>query len=196
MKIKKLFLFFVPVFFVCFFAQSQNVLAQTAKYRLQPTDVLTITVNGQPNLDTKTRVTSDGFITFPLVGKVGVEGVTVQELEDKLKRLLEKDYLVTAQVVVFIEDYHPRQVSVLGEVNKPGKYDMPEENDMTFLEAIALAGGFTKDAYLKKVKIMRTQNGEKQIMIIDVRDITIKNEKEKDIKILPEDIIIVPESFF
>ncbi|HAJ56743.1 MAG TPA: hypothetical protein DCL35_03110 [Candidatus Omnitrophica bacterium] len=170
--------------------------AQTEKYRLQPTDVLQITINGQPNLDTKTRVTTDGFITFPLLGKVYVQGLTVQELEEDLKRLLEKDYLVTAQVVVFIEQYHPRQVSVLGEVNKPGKYDMPDEKDMTLLEAIAMAGGFTKNAYLKKVKIMRVKDGDKQVMMVDVRDITLKNEKEKDLVLAPEDVIIIPESFF
>lgn len=173
-----------------------SVRAQTSKYRLQPTDVLTITVNGQPTLDTKTRVTTDGFITFPLVGNVKAEGLTVQDLEERLKNLLEKDYLVSAQVVVFIEQYHPRQVSVIGEVNKPGKYDMPEEKDMTLLEAIALAGGFTKNAYLKKVKVMRVKEGEKQVLVVDVRDITIRDQKEKDIVLQMEDVVVVPESFF
>lgn len=174
-----------------------SVCAQTSKYRLQPTDVLTITVNGQPTLDTKTRVTTDGLITFPLVGNVEAVGLTVQELEERLKTLLEKDYLVSAQVGVFIEQYHPRQVSVIGEVNKPGKYDMPEEKDMTLLEAIALAGGFTKNAYLKKVKVMRaSKDGEKQTLVVDVRDITIRDQKEKDILLQTEDVVVVPESFF
>lgn len=175
---------------------SGAALAQTAKYKLQPTDVLIITVNGQPTLDTKTRVSSDGYITFPLLGKVSVGGLTVQDLEAHLKMLLEKDYLVSAQVVVFIEQYHPRQVSVIGEVNKPGKYDMPEEKDMTLLEAIAMAGGFTKNAYLKKIKIMRVKDGVKEIFAVDVRDITIHDMKEKDIVLEPEDVVIIPESFF
>jgi polysaccharide export outer membrane protein len=173
-----------------------NALSQTAKYRLQPTDVLNITIHDQPDLTTRTRVTTDGYITFPLLGKVSVVGLTVQDLEGKLKRLLERDYLVTAQVLVFIEAYHPRQVSVIGEVTLPGKYDMPEEKDMTLLEAIAMAGGFTKDALLKNIKIMRVNAGNQETITVDVRDITIRNMKEKDVVIHPDDVVVVPESFF
>ncbi|MDD5165853.1 MAG: polysaccharide biosynthesis/export family protein, partial [Candidatus Omnitrophica bacterium] len=96
-----------------------------SRYKLQPSDVLNITVHGQPDLTTKTRVTSDGNISFPLVGKVKAEGLTVQELETNLRASLEDKYLVNAPVLIFIEEYHPRQVSVVGEVTKPGKYDMP-----------------------------------------------------------------------
>ena len=175
---------------------SNAAWAQTAKYKLQPTDVLNITVHGQPDLTTKTRVTSDGYITFPLLGKVSVEGLTLQELEAKIKSLLEKDYLVTAQVLAFIEEYHPRQVSVIGEVNMPGKYDMPEEEGLTLIEAIALAGGFTKDALIKKIKIIRVAGGTKEIINIDARDIILHDEEEKNITLEPNDIVIVPESFF
>jgi len=170
--------------------------AQNEKYRLQPTDVLHVTVNNQPGLETRTRVTSDGFITFPLLGQFSVKGLTVQETEEKIKKMLERDYLVSAQVVVFIEEYHPRQVSVIGEVNKPGKYEMPQEKDMTLLEAIALAGGFTKNAYLRKIKVMRVKDGAKEILTVDVRDITVRDMKEKDIVLQSEDVVIIPESFF
>lgn len=196
MKVKTFLKTFLAVLALWCLSCSGAALAQTSKYKLQPTDVLIITVNGQPTLDTKTRVSSDGYITFPLLGKVSVGGLTVQDLEAHLKMLLEKDYLVSAQVVVFIEQYHPRQVSVIGEVNKPGKYDMPEEKDMTLLEAIAMAGGFTKNAYLKKIKIMRIKDGVKEIFAVDVRDITIHDMKEKDAVLEPEDVVIIPESFF
>ena len=68
--------------------------AQKMEYRRQPTDILRITVHEQPDLETKTRVTSDGCITFPLIGKIKTKGMTVQELENEIKELLEKDYLV------------------------------------------------------------------------------------------------------
>lgn len=182
---------------VCFVFAVKAVWTQTIKYRLQPTDVISITVHGQPDLTTKTRITADGYITFPLLGKVAAKGLTLQEFELKLKTLLEEDYLVSAQVLAFIEDYHPRQVSVIGEVNIPGKYDMPEEKELTLIEAIALAGGFTKDAYLKKIKIMRSKGDIKETINIDVGEILIKDNKEKNIILEPDDIIIiVPESFF
>ncbi len=174
----------------------KSAWAQTSKYKLQPTDVLAITVHGQPDLTTKTRVTLDGYITFPLLGKVSVEGLTLGELELKLKILLEENYLVSVQVLAFIEEYHPRQVSVIGEINKPGKYNMPEEGELTLIEAIALAGGFTKDAYLNKIKVMRTKGEDKEIINIDVRDITLNDKEEANIVLESGDIIIIPENVF
>jgi len=171
-------------------------LAQSPEYRLQPTDVLKITVHDQSDLDTTTRITAEGFITFPLIGKVKAEGLTVRELEAEIKKLLELDYLVTAQVLIFIQGYHTRQVSVLGEVNLPGKYDMPEEKSITLLQAIAMAGGFTKDADINQTQIMRVKDGQTKTIIVRVSDITKKGQKDQDIAIEPEDVIFVPESFF
>lgn len=178
------------------FISGVNGYAQIARYKLQPTDVITVTVHGHSDLTTKTRVSADGYISFPLLGKVSVEGLTVQELEDKLKTLLEKDYLVNAPVVVFIEEYHPRQVSVIGEVNTPGKFNMPDEKDMTLLEAIAMAEGFTKDALLTKIKIIRITGGQRQTIVVNVKEMIKKDEEEKDLVLEPNDIIVVPESFF
>lgn len=166
------------------------------EYRIQPQDVLNITVHEQPDLTTKSRVTADGFITFPLLGKVEVKGISVQELEMNLKLALEKDYLVNAQVLVFIEEYHPRQISVMGEVKNPGKYEMPGEKDFSLMQAIAMSGGFTKHADIAATRIMRIENGEKKVIQINVKLITEKGEKDKDVTLLPEDIVFVPESFF
>ncbi|MCX5667397.1 MAG: polysaccharide export protein [Candidatus Omnitrophica bacterium] len=166
------------------------------EYKLQPTDVINITVHGQPDLTTKTRITADGYITFPLLGKVKVQDITVRELEQKLKELLEKDYLVNAQVVIFIEEYRSRQVSVIGEVNNPGKYDIPDEREITIMQAIAMAGGFTKHADTTKTKVMRSEGGEKKNIVVNAKDITEKGEKDKDVGLKADDIVVVPESFF
>jgi len=170
--------------------------AQTSEYKLQPSDVLNITVHGQPDLTTKTRVTKEGFITFPLLGKVMVQGITVRELEQELKTLLEKDFLVNAQVLVFIETYNPRQVSVMGEVQRPGKYDIPPEKVLTVMGAIAMAEGFTKDAEVTKVRVMRSKDGQKKTIEINTKDITDKGDKDRDIELESDDIVYVPESFF
>ena len=169
---------------------------QLGQYKLQSSDVVNITVRDHADLTTKTRVTNDGYISFPLLGKVPSTGLTVQELESRLKELLEKDFLVKAEVLVFIEEYHSRQASVIGEVNKPGKFDMPTERDITVLEAIAMAGGFTKDADVNRTRVMRIENGQKKTFVIKVDDITEKGEKDKDIVLKPDDVVFVPESFF
>lgn len=178
------------------FLQASNTFAQNSEYKLQPTDVIKINVHGQPDLITKTRVTADGYITFPLVGKVSAAGLTVPELEQKLKELLEKDYLVNAQVLIFIEEYNARQVSVIGEVKTPGKYELPGEKNMTLMQAIAMAGGFTKFADITKTKVMRLEDGKKKTIVINVKSITERGDKDKDIALQAEDIIVVPESFF
>lgn len=196
MKFKKAVLLLTLAALLASYSSAESTGSDKSKYRLQPTDVLKITVHEHPDLETVTRVTQDGYISFPLLGKVHVEGITVQELERQLKDDLEKDYLVSAQVIVFIETYHPRQVSVIGQVKEPGKFDLPEEKDITLLEAIAMAGGFTEDAEINGTKIIRDKDGEKETIKVRVKDITEKGERDKDIKLEAGDLVIVPESFF
>lgn len=170
--------------------------AQELDYPLQPEDILEITVYEQPDLTTKARISSNGEIAFPLLGKIKASGFTVTELKDKIERLLAKDYLVDPQVQVFIEKYHIKQVSVLGAVQKPGKYDMRTERETTLLEAIAMAEGFSKVANVNGTRIIRNENGQQQTISVKVTDITKEGMKEKDIFLKPGDIVFVPESFF
>jgi len=167
-----------------------------AEYKLQPEDVLEITVYEQPDLYTKTRISSQGIIAFPLLGKVQVSGFTVSDVEGKITELLEKDYLVNPQVQIFIEEYHVKQISVLGAVNESGKYDMVPEKKTTVLEAIAMAGGFTDVANMNGTRIIRYENGAAKIIPVKVTNITKKGMKEEDVSLEPGDIIFVPESFF
>ena len=193
----RFFLAFIIIVIACAFLFANDAhSADSSEYKLHPTDIIVITVYGQPDLATKTRISNDGYITFPLLGKVLAEGLTVREFEQKLKVLLEKDYLVSAQVVIFIDSYHTRQVSVIGEVNNPGKYDMRGEKDMMFMQAIAMAGGFTKFADSTKVKVVRIENGKKTTININAKDITEKGNKDKDILLKPDDVVFVSESFF
>ena len=170
--------------------------SQSSEYKLQSSDVLKITVHGQSDLTTRARVTKDGFISFPLIGKVMTTGLTVRELETEIKTLLEKNYLVTAEVLVFIENYTPREVSVMGEVQKPGKYEIPPEKELTLMGAIAMAEGFTKDADVRRVRVMRSEGGKKETIEINAKDITDRGDKDRDIPLKSDDIVYVPESFF
>ncbi len=187
------------ILLVLFFTTAATIMpaeAQELDYRLQPEDVLRITVYEQPDLDTTARISSTGEIAFPLLGKVKTAGLTVSELKDEIEKLLAKDYLVAPQVQVFIEQYHMKQVSVLGAVQKPGKYDMYTERETTILEAIAMAGGFSDVASVNGTRIIRKEDGEERTIPIRVTDITKKGMKEKDIPLKPGDIVFVPESFF
>ncbi len=183
-------LFFITVLIVT------SLGAQEPDYLLQPEDVVQITVYEQPDLDTKSRISSTGEIAFPLLGKIKAAGLAVSELRDKIEKLLAKDYLVNPQVQIFIERYRTKQVSVLGSVHSPGKYDMYAERETTILEAIAMAGGFNDVASVNGTRIIRKENGEELTISVKITDITKKGMKEKDISLKPGDIIFVPESFF
>ena len=173
-----------------------NAQEEKTDYSVQPEDILEITVYEQPDLDVKARVTSKGEIAFPLLGKVEVVGLTISEVEDLITELLAADYLVNPQVQVFISEYRVKQISVLGSVKTPGKYDMYAERETTVLQAIAMAGGFSNVASINNTRIIRNEDGEEKIIPIKVTDITTKGMKEKDVELKAGDIVYVPESFF
>ncbi|HNX91749.1 MAG TPA: polysaccharide biosynthesis/export family protein [Candidatus Omnitrophota bacterium] len=164
-------------------------------YQIGPENVLVIDVyyGKDMNLSRKVRVSPSGKMNFPLLGEVEVKGLTVSSLENKLRELLEKDYLVNPQVSVFIEEYS--NVSILGQVNKPGVY--PLKGKMTVIELISLAGGFTKIAAPNDVKVIRTNDdGSKAAINVKANDIINGGKQEEDVIVKAGDIVTVPESFF
>ena len=160
------------------------------EYRIGANDVLDITVYGEEALTQEVRVTTNGHITYPLLGRIRASGLSVTELEDSIRRSLAKDYIRNPQVKVFVKEFS--NVYVFGQVKEPGPYLF--KGGMTILQAITTAGGFTKIANPRKVRVVRTHDGDRQVLNINVSEIT-KGEKE-DIILRPGDTVVVPESFF
>ena len=180
-------------------AQAPAATAATSspsEYQVSPENALQIDVYYGKNehISQKVRVSSRGVINFPLVGEVDVAGLTVTALQDKLKQLLEKDYLVNPQVTAFIEEYST--VSIMGEVKKPGAY--PIKGRLTIVELISLAEGFTKIAAPNKVKVVHTNpDGTKEEKIVRVYDLMNKDSTDQaSIVLRSGDVVIVPESLF
>ena len=165
-------------------------------YKVEAGDVLTIIVYEHPDLAIEVRVTSNGEIMFPLLGTVDVRDLSVKQVEEKIRFLLEKDYLVDPQVNVFIKEYHPKKVFIMGFVNRPGEYELFKDRPTTALEAITMAGGFRRGAAENSTKIIRIEDGQEVTIPIKATDIMRKGNKDKDISVKPGDIIVVPESFF
>mgnify|MGYP001588818398 FL=1 len=178
--------------------QSALQLVQQSRkvdYRIGGADLLHITVYQQADLDRKLRVTQNGTISLPLIGDVKVGGLSVSEAQDAISTKL-KDFVVSPQVTIFIDEYGNKKVFVLGEVKTPGSYELPTESKLTVLEAVSLAGGFTPIAALDRTKVIRVVDGKNQSYIIEVSAITRRGEKERDIPLEPNDVIYVPQSFF
>ncbi len=164
-------------------------------YRIGPENVLQIDVyyGRDKELSRRVRVSSRGRITFPLLGEVEAQGFTVAELEEKLTYLLDKDYLVNPQVSVFIEQYST--VSILGQVNDPGAYEI--RGSLSLIELISHAGGFTRIAATNDVRILRTDSdGNRSTIRVRAHDIINRGREDEDVRLQPGDIVTVPESFF
>ena len=151
-------------------------------YRLGAGDKLRVTVFGEEELGGQYEVDGSGFVRMNLIGQVRAGGLTTQEFERDLKAKYESgEYLKDARVSVEVTNYRP--FYIIGEVQKPGEY--PYVNDMSILNAVAKAGGYTYRANENNVYIRR--NG-------DTREVPVPADQTT--KINPGDVIRIPERFF
>jgi polysaccharide export outer membrane protein len=146
-------------------------------------------VYGSPDLGIETRIAEGGTMTFPLLGDVQVGGLTTQQAEKRIAGLLEKGgYLKKAQVNLLITTLASQQVSVLGQVNRPGRY--PVDGPRKVLDVLALAGGIGPDGG-DLVTLVRTRQGVTTRETIDVVEMVRKGEPGRDSDVARGDIIFV-----
>jgi len=164
-------------------------IAGAAEVLLGPGDVVKASVYGSPDLAVETRVSESGTLTFPLLGEVPVGGLSTQQAEKKIGALLEKGgYLKKAQVNLLITTLASQQVSVLGQVNRPGRY--PVDGPRKVLDLLALAGGIGAEGG-DMVSLVRTRNGQTTRETLDVVDMVRKGELNRDVEVAGGDIIFV-----
>ena len=164
-------------------------LAAAAELLLGPGDVVRLSVYGSPDLSIETRVSESGHITFPLLGQVDVGGLSVAAAEKKIAAQLQKGgYLKQAQVNMLVTTMASQQVSVLGHVNRPGRY--PVEGRRKVLDMLALAGGIHGDGG-DMISLVRTRDGKTTRATIDVVDMVRRGELDKDYEIAGGDIVFV-----
>ncbi len=275
--------------------------ADAGEYVLGPDDVLQIKVLKEENLDKTVTVSSDGFITYPLLGDLRVEGLSTGHVDDQITALLAQDYLVDPEVIVEVVKQRSQNVYIMGLVKQPGYHEIvgdqrllgtllsaggpvsfdtearllrlpkgdllgtesvdtispvlidlqrlfvegdqsqnvilrdgdvlmvakkntgdvgagaPAElgpnqfyvvgsvanpgvytykQDDTVLDAILRAGGFTEFASRNSTKVVRDSNGKTRTFQVRMKDVMERGEMDKNVVIVPGDMIIVPESFF
>ncbi|HAF96506.1 MAG TPA: polysaccharide biosynthesis protein [Elusimicrobia bacterium] len=164
-------------------------------YKIQPGDLLEITVFQEADMSRTARISGNGTITFPLAGNLKLAELSVPEAESFLAEKL-SEFLIKPQVTVLIKEYGNKQIYVLGEVKKPGSITLPPERRLTVLEAITLAGGFTDLAAPDRTKVLRNANGQNQKIPVEISRITKQGDKSADIFLEPNDTVFVPQSFF
>ena len=176
--------------------EAVSARAKTGDYVLQPQDVLRIFVFQHDDINKQTEsvsISKEHTITLPLVRSVNLRGKTVRQAEELIRAVYDKDYLVNPQVSVQVLKYAERSVNIVGQVNKPGRIEFPQERELSIVEAITLAGGFTRLADLKKVKLTRVApGGENDAQEINV-DVMMKSGGKESVMLQKDDVIFVPE---
>ena len=175
-------------------AAAAAVLSSQAayNYRLLPHDTVHIRVFHEDDLETTARIDRDGNIPFPLLGTAKIGGETIREATDTMTRLL-RTYLVRPQVSLDVVEYSKQRFTILGEVNKPGTFDMPDESSIDLIEAIGMAGGYTKLANPSHITVKRIIDGKESVFKADAKRI-IKDPTDPTFQVLPGDIINVGQA--
>ena len=179
-------------------AVGQEISAPTddraTSYILAPNDLIEIKVFQEDDLESRLRVSRNGTITFPLVGQLSVGGKTPQQAARIIRDALARGYLINPQVSVNVLSFSKYRVTVLGQVQKPGTYDFPDREKLTLLEAIGLAGGYTRGADPARVVIKRGSGGEESVFRVNAK--AMANDGRGSFEILPGDIVTISESRF
>jgi polysaccharide export outer membrane protein len=153
-------------------------------------DSIRITVFQNPDLTTETRISENGTITFPLVGEISLAGLTPARAEAKLaEQLIKGKFLVKPQVSVNLVQVRSRQVSVLGQVARPGRYPL-EDTDSHLTDILALAGGVSPSGD-DKVTVTTKRDGKVVMLDVDVPTMYRTGDLSRNVRLENGDVVYV-----
>jgi len=168
-------------------------------YVLLPQDMLRVLVFQEEDINRQgeVRISQEHTISLPLIGTISLKGKTVRQAEEMIRELYNRDYLVNPGVTVTVTKYAERSVNVLGAVNNAGRIFFPPERGLTIVDAISLAGGFSRLANLEKVKLTRKNvEGEPVTRVINVEEMMKgagRDAASLSLRLEEDDTIFVPE---
>lgn len=175
---------------------AESISAPTG-YQLSANDQVAVEVFGEDDLRSSGRLNAEGNLSLPLLGSVHLGGSTLTQAAARLTELYGRDYLVNPKVNVALVGYARRRFTVLGQVNRPGSYEMPEGNPggVDLLEAIAMAGGYTRIAAPDRISIRRhREGGNDQILRVNAK--RVAKGEGGSFAVLPGDTVTIGESIF
>ena len=167
-----------------------------AGYILRPNDSVTVEVYGEEDLRASGRLNPEGNLSVPLLGSIHLAGLTLTQAASRLTELYGRDYLVNPKINVVVLSYAKRRFSILGQVNRPGSIEMPETNPggIDLLEAVAMAGGYTRIAAPERITVRRHNASGDQIFKVNAKRFT--KGSGGGFLVEPGDTITVGESIF
>ena len=163
--------------------------ASGEEYRIGPQDLVRIDVWKEPDISRTIPVRPDGKISLPLMNDVQAAGLTAMELAGSIREGLSK-YITSPQVTVTVTEINSRRVYVTGEVMRPGA--QPLLPNMTALQALTSAGGFTQFAKTKSIYILRNEDSKQVKHPFNYKAVLDGKHPEDNIQLQPGDVIVVP----
>jgi polysaccharide export outer membrane protein len=163
--------------------------AASAEYRLQPGDLLLVSVWREPDLTGEVLVRPDGAMSFPLAGETPAAGRTLAQLQADLEQRVRK-FVPEAVVTVSVRALSGNRVYVIGKVARPG--DIPLVRPTDVMQVLALAGGTTPFADLNDIKILRRENGRQSVIAFRYGDVERGRSLEQNVLLQGGDTVIVP----
>jgi protein involved in polysaccharide export with SLBB domain len=174
----------------------QGGASAPAGYVLSPNDYVGVEVFGEDDLRTNGRLNPEGNLSVPLLGSVHLAGLTLTQAASRLTDLYGRDYLVNPRVNVMLLGYAKRRFSILGQVGHPGSFEMPESSPggIDLLEAIAMAGGYTRIAAPERITVRRQGANGDQVFKVNAKK--FNKNGGGGFRVEPGDTITVGESIF
>lgn len=186
MKQAKNWLLQLALLFSCVFAGP----LMAADYVISNNDVLDITVYDHPEFTATVRVDGNGAVVLPLLNQVKVQGMSISQASDHIAKLLADDYIVNPQVNVFVKNFRDQKASILGQVVKPGVYDLTTKT--TLLELISQAGGLTPEAGDRAT--IKREDGKGEETVVQLRNLIDKGDATQNAAIMDGDKIFIDKA--
>ena len=160
-----------------------------ARYEVQPSDVLQVSVWKEPDFTQQVVVRPDGAFSFPVVGEVNAVGKTVEELRKEIAQALSRiipDVVVTVSVL----EIKGNKVYVIGQVNQPGEFVVNPRVDV--IQALSLAGGTTAFASPSEIFVLRRDNGQQRRLPFNFEAVLRGKDLEQNVLLRSGDVVVVP----
>ena len=170
-------------------ASADEKISHEDAYKIQPGDVLEVSVWKEENMIRQVLVRPDGGMSFPLVGDLRAAGESVERLSETIAARLSK-YIPDPVVTVSMQQLSGNKIYVVGKVNRPGEYVANSYVDV--VQAIAMAGGMTAFAAVNKIKIVHRKGEELEAYPFRFSDIEKGTNLEQNIILMSGDIVVVP----
>ena len=164
-------------------------------YKVRANDILEVKVYQEADLSGRVQVREDGNVRLPLINEtVRVGGLSITEIENRIRALLARDYVRDPRVTVNIGEFSKITFTVMGQVNRAGTYPMPGNKPVTLLQAIGMAGSYTRLANERKVYLKRTVGNQQKVYVLDAQEMA-RNPKD-DVILRDGDVIDIQEKRF